>query len=216
MQKEKLVIFDLDGTLFRTETVDVEAFNRALSTNGYNCISEKEVLDLIGLVMDDICKLLLGSVDKDLINKFKNDVIRFEDEAITGSGELYPGVLEFLERLKSKGFSLSICSNGNEEYVNGVADKFGFHTLFDEIWFEKTGISKAQAVAIIKKKFNAGRFVMVGDRLCDIEAGNINGGITIGVTYGFGNENELKGAHFVVDNLEDLENTILDIYDLKQ
>lgn len=35
MQKEKLIIFDLDGTLFRTDTVDVEAFNKALTSNGF-------------------------------------------------------------------------------------------------------------------------------------------------------------------------------------
>jgi len=43
MQKTKLVIFDLDGTLFRTETVDVEAFNRALTFNGYNIKTSEEI-----------------------------------------------------------------------------------------------------------------------------------------------------------------------------
>lgn len=209
-QETKLVIFDLDGTLFRTETVDVEAFNRALVLNGYSRRSEDEILSLVGLVFEDMCKSLLNTEDQQIIKKFKMDVIKFEDEAILRSGELYPGVYDFLAGLKSKGFTLCICSNGNEEYVTSIAGKFHFDSLFDEIWFEKKGISKLQAVKMLKEKYRVDNFIMVGDRLCDIEAGKLNNGTSIGVTYGFGGK-EPEAADYVVDSIEEIERIILGI-----
>jgi phosphoglycolate phosphatase len=207
----KLIIFDLDGTLFRTETVDIKAFNRALSGMGYSERKDKEILDLIGVPLDEICRVLLDTSNQDLIEAFKKDVIGFETEEITLSGKLYDGVPDFLNNLKRCGFQICICSNGNEEYVMDISNKFGFKNIFDEIWYEKKGITKKEAVGILKKKFSADKFVMVGDRLCDIEAGRDNGGISIGASYGFGN-NELESADYIANSIEDLEKIIYKIF----
>lgn len=209
MKKLKLVIFDLDGTLFRTETVDVEAFNRALEANGYKRRAEREILDLIGLTMRPMSEQLLGTKDRHLVDKFISDAVEFEREGIKKSGQLYEGVLDFLGRLKKRNYILSICSNGNFDYVMGIVEKFNLHKFFDEIWYDK-GIPKAQAVGIIKERFNASRFVMAGDRACDIEACRENGGISIGVSYGYGKD-EIKQADYIAKSIEEMEDIILKV-----
>ena len=212
MQDRKLIIFDMDGTLFRTETVDVEAFNNALELSGYGKRSEKEILQLIGLKLDEICKSLLDITEEKIIQKFKSDVIHFEEEAILKWGELYPGTLNMLKTLRKYRFTMCICSNGNEEYITAIANKFNLHLIFDDICFEKRGISKCKAVEILKEKYQVHSFIMVGDRSNDIEAGKINNGISIGVTYGFGGD-EVEEADFKVESIEELEKTILNIYE---
>lgn len=203
----KLIIFDLDGTLFRTESVDIEAFNRALVKSGYPPKTDEEILNVTGLILDDECKMLLGTEDRQIIGKFKNDVIRFEEEAIKASGDLYSGVPAFLKLLKKKYFKLCICSNGNKEYVEAICNKFGLYSLFDQIWYERDGLTKNEAVKILKNNFNSENFIMVGDRLVDFEAAKVNNGISIGVTYGFGGE-EVHMADYIVNDIDELERTI--------
>jgi phosphoglycolate phosphatase len=206
----KLIIFDMDGTLFRTETVDLVAINKALERNGFARLSDEEILDLIGITMEEACKIVLGEVEKSVVGQFTEDVIRFEKEEIAACGQLYPGVSEMLEGLKEKGYTLCICSNGDDEYIHAIVDKFDFKKYFAEIWYSHEGITKSQAVGILKQKFEADTFVMVGDRSSDIEAARANGGTSIGVAYGFGQE-EPYAADFTVWSIRELYEKLLEI-----
>jgi len=207
MQKTKLVIFDLDGTLFRTETVDIDAFNGAFRQNGFPERTAEEILAMIGVPLEGICTGLLGTSDRQVIEKIKSDVIKLEDILIEEKGELYLGVIDFLKRLKREGFTLCICSNGNEEYVLKIAEKFNFQDYFETIWFEKAGITKSQAVGILKQKYQADKFVMVGDRSSDINAAKDNDGVSIGALYGFSIE-EAGQADYKAENIAEVEEII--------
>jgi len=211
MKDIKLIIFDLDGTLFRTETVDIKAINDALVKNGYEVKSDDEILNVIGLTLREVCKVLIKRADEDSINQFASDIIAFEQPYIREYGELYDGVLSCLNALKEKGYTLCSCSNGNKEYVLGISKKFTFFNIFDEICYSGDGISKTQAVGMLKSKYKAEKFIMVGDRTSDIEAASHNGGISIGVTYGFGKD-EVLFANYVANNLQEVEKIITGIY----
>jgi len=203
----ELLIFDLDGTLFKTETVDIFAFNEALAINGYPHKSDDEIMSFVGFPLDGVCRTMLNTDDPVLLAKFRQDVIKFESFAIPRHGEFYTGAIDMLKRLKERGYKLCICSNGNKEYVNDIAEVFGLWDVFDEIWYENSGISKSDAIKILLDKSKADEFIMIGDRLVDIEASSANGGISIGVTYGFGKE-EVFRADYVVDSIDALESLL--------
>jgi len=207
-----LLIFDLDGTLFRTETVDVFAFNEALASNGYPPKTQDEIMSFVGLPLDGICRAMLNSDNDELLSKFKQDVINNESYAIPKTGEFYDGAIEMLKRLKDKGYLLCICSNGNKEYIVDIANAFGLNDIFNEIWYERSGISKSDAVKTLVQKYNSPRFVMVGDRLVDIKAAKDNDGISIGVSYGFGKDEVLEADH-VVPSISELEGLIYRLVD---
>jgi len=192
---KQLLIFDLDGTLFRTETVDFFAFNEALAVNGYPGRTEDDIMSFVGLPLDGICKAMLNTDDPGLLAKFRQDVINYETYAIPKMGKFYDGALKMLTSLKSKGYTMCICSNGNKEYVMDIAKVFGLDDIFDEIWYEKSGISKSQAVKLLKQKYNAQSIIMVGDRMVDFQAAADNDGISIGVSYGYGKDEVLKADH---------------------
>lgn len=202
-----LLIFDLDGTLFRTETVDVFAFNEAFALNGYPPKTQDEIMSFVGLPLDGICRSMLNSDDPELLAKFRRDVIKYESLAIPKMGKFYDGAIEMLKRLNDKGYLLCICSNGNKEYVVDIADAFGLDDIFDEIWYEKSGFSKSDAVKVLVQKYNTLEFIMIGDRLVDIEAAKDNNGISIGVSYGFGKDEVLE-ADYVVSSISELEELI--------
>lgn len=205
-----LIVFDLDGTLFRSETIEITAISRALAENGYPSKTPDEILGVIGLIMKEACEYLIGECEGLRAEKFCSDVLRFEDEEIKLSGILYDGVLEFLDRMKSRGYKLCICTNGNVEYVDAIAEKFRLNRYFEEIWHQRDGITKSEAVGILKERFKAEMLIMVGDRTADIEAARDNGGISIGVSYGFGKDEVLQ-ANYIAGSIEEVEKAVLEI-----
>jgi phosphoglycolate phosphatase len=212
MSITKLVIFDLDGTLFRTETVDIKAINSALLSNGFSPKTADEVLGIIGYTLKDAIKKLINVDDKTTLEKLSRDIISFEQEFIESSGELYEGITCLLAKLKENGYKLCICSNGGKEYIEGITNKFSLDNYFDDIRYSQDGITKSQAVELLKIKYSVDMFVMVGDRSSDIEAASDNHGISIGVTYGFGKE-EVLAADFVVNTPGEIELVIDNIFE---
>jgi phosphoglycolate phosphatase len=197
----KLVVCDLDGTLFRTETVDIEAMNRALELNGHDRREGKEILNLIGLTLEDASKELLNTDDEEVINKYKSDVVRFEQEEIRKYGKLYDGVLDGLKKLKERGYTLCICSNGGEDYIDPICSKFGLFEILDDVSVNSENLTKPERVGELKRKFGAEKFVMVGDRSSDLDAGRQNGAIVIGAAYGYGPE-EIKDADYIAEGFK--------------
>ena len=168
--------------------------------------SDDEILNLIGSNLGNVCKALINRVDEDSIKQFARDIVAFEQPYIRE----YDGVLNCLNTLKEKGYTLCICSNGNKEYVLGISKKFALFNIFDDICYSSDGISKTQAVGMLKSKYKAEKFIMVGDRTSDIEAALHNGGISIGVTYGFGKD-EVLLANYVANTLQEVEKLVTDI-----
>ena len=206
MKNIKTVIFDLDGTLFRTETVDIAAFNKALRLNGLQQRSDVEILDCIGLTMQETSERL-GIRDENVKNRFEKDVLRFELEEIERNGLMYEGAADLVMYLKAKGFTLCVCSNGSKEYVYAVLNKFELTEYFDAIWAQTDGYNKSRAVACLAGQYGRDGFIMVGDRDSDVNAGREHGGITIGMLHGFG-ANEPFKADYTAGSIKELKQVI--------
>jgi phosphoglycolate phosphatase len=208
MKDLNLVLFDLDGTLFRTETIEIYAINSALEANGFEPKGDDEILKIIGHTALEAGEMLLNTKDRVLIEKLINDVERFEMEAIEKSGELYEGTVDLLKSLKAGGLTLCVCSNGTEPYIKAIFNKFKLHSYFTEIWYYKEGITKSQAAGILKTKFEADSFIMIGDRSADINAAKETGGISIGAKYGFGPE-EVATADYIAKSVKEIGEIVL-------
>lgn len=210
-----LVIFDMDGTLFRTETVDIEAINRALALNSFPEKTPAEIFSAIGRTLPEVCSFLSGCGDEAVIERLSEDIIELEDQLIPSCGELYEGTLQMLEGLKKSGFRLCICSNGNAEYIDKIVGKFRLDSYFDDICYSRRGITKSQAVGLLKEKYGGSSFIMVGDRSSDIGAAAENGGISIGVTYGFGMDEPLA-ADFVAHSIGEVGELVHKIAEIQE
>lgn len=207
------VIFDMDGTLLKTEEVAVPAFKgtfEQLKKDGDfsgNIPTDEELMGVFGLTLEDIWnKLLPGQSDQ---VKKKADKLMLQKELDIlkeGNTHLYPHVKEVLSKIKSKGISLFIASNGLEEYIKGVCDYFEITDWFVDLYsagrFQID--SKDDLVAKLLQDYAVEKAIMVGDRKSDIQAGKENGLLTIGCTYGFAAEGELSGADYHVDYFQDV------------
>jgi len=197
------IIFDFDGTLFDTRTVDITAFNRALLTMGRIKLPAGVILASIGKPIGLIAKDYLKTDDDALIQRFVSLALKFELEEIEKSALMYPYAIEMLQRLKAAGHSLAICSNGTKDYLLSILRKFNILSMFDIVWHKHDGVSKASALGIVIDRMRKDKNIFIGDREEDRQAAKANGIAFIGAGYGFGGD-ELRGTPYLASELPEI------------
>jgi len=207
-------IFDLDGTLFQTETLLETVHKRVFDTLREEGLYDKPMpsIDLLlgslGMLLSDIWQRVMPDGSPEAHERANDLMLQYEmEELAAGRGLLYPGVAETLEELRDRGVRIFIASNGLEEYVKGVPAMRGIGDLFEAAYSagEFATTTKVDLVRRLLDTFGVKRAWMVGDRSSDVEAGNRNGLFVVGCDYaGFGREGELDGADAVIRSFPEL------------
>ncbi len=196
------IIFDFDGTLFDTRTVDVVAFNRARVELGLPAITENEILAAIGKPLSAIAADYFPN-NAQLAQQFFNLILQYELEEIPPCAQLFPQVAELLHGLKNAAHNLAICSNGSKEYIEAILKKFDIDDLFDIVWYAHEGVSKTEALKILIKDLPNGKTIYVGDRAEDREAAQSHHLCFIGAAYGYGGS-EMDDAALLAQNANEI------------
>ena len=198
-RKYRTVIFDLDGTLLDTLDDLTASVNAALTKYGLPLRSKDEVRRFVG-----------GHAHPEfdrIYQEFRKDYgLHCNDRT-----RPYPGVLELLARLKSKGYGLAIVSNKADFAVNTLREIY-FDGLIDVAIGERETIRKKPApdtvlAALERLGADVETAVYVGDSEVDLEtAANVPMDV-ISVSWGFRDAALLKerGACRLASNAGELE-----------
>ncbi len=204
---QKAVIFDLDGTLLDTLHDLADAVNVSLAFVGLPKRSVEEVRSFVG----NGAKILLErSVGADNMHLHEKALAKFQEYYVTHceiKTQLYAGIKELLEQLKSRGIKTAIVSNKPDYAVKKLAKTY--FADFIEIAIgenESAGIRKKPApdslLAVMKTlKTTAAETLYVGDSEVDIQTAKNAGVEYISVSWGFKDKPFLKahGAKIIVD-----------------
>ncbi|MFC5529330.1 HAD-IA family hydrolase [Cohnella yongneupensis] len=208
------MIFDLDGTLFQTETL-LEPVHRRLfaqlhAEGLYGDVAPpiERLLGSLGMLLSDIWMKVMPDGSPEAHERANELMLQYEMEELAGGvGQLYPGVAETLAELHERGVRLFIASNGLETYVKGVPDERGIGHLFEGKYSagEFGTKSKVDLVRKLLDTYGVKSAWMVGDRSSDVAAGKENGLFVVGCDYaGFGREGELDGSDAVIGAFPEL------------
>ncbi|MDY7109584.1 MAG: HAD family hydrolase [Planctomycetota bacterium] len=210
---DAILIFDLDGTLFRTETVTVPAVRGAFAAHGLTPPEEGEIAALIGTSTEDYRRWLAGRCPADLAERVERMAVARELALIPGAGALYDGIPRALSALRAEIATLAICSNGPAAYVEAVLAGCSIAGLFDVVRPRREDdADKSQMVHDLLAEARSllrGPGVVIGDRWDDIEAAHANGLPAIGAAWGYASAGELDEADLVIDDPRDLRSTAL-------
>lgn len=208
-----MLIFDLDGTLFKTRDAVVPAVQESLEELGIPSVGEDKIISLLGESTSIFSeKVMEGHEDK--LEDFMDIFWLREKENVDEHGKLFDGTQEMLEKLRSSGYALAVCSNGSQEYVDYVLHVTGISDYFDLKVSSSQHDNKGAAVREIIQENNHSDYIMIGDKHHDFQAGKDNNILSIGVKYGYGEPEELKQADYLVESPEEIPDVVSRIGEL--
>lgn len=194
--RKRLVVFDLDGTLNKTETFVIPALKQGLSEIGFE-IPQEKLYQSIGARDEDSSRVFFGSRAKELGDVFWERVEAYSKYKYGDRYTTYDGVEELLGQLKSDGYLLAICSNANLDYIQTCIEKLGIQSYFDEIQPLTSDGDKCVSLKRLLDKVKPDEAVMVGDRCYDFAAATANGIPFVACMYGYvPDPEELDGARW--------------------
>ena len=212
--KQKHILFDLDGTIVRSDLGITKGVQKSLEHFG---IYEE---------LDDLKKFVGPPMVESYTNfygfsleQYKEALDVFHDYYRTVGifeCELYEGIEEMIESL-SKEYKLYVATSKPEREAKRVIEHFGLDKYFTFVGGSDGDFNtkRATKTAVIEyvletnKIMDRGFAIMVGDKSHDIVGAGNAGLKSIGVLYGYGSLEEFEGANYIVKNVEDLRDMFL-------
>ena len=172
--KDKIFVFDLDGTLADTAPALLNAGNQVLRSIGRNPIELEQYKGFIGGGTKKQVEKLLnytgGIPDRGLDFYFKFFQDRYY-EAPVKECNLYEGVVELIDILKSYGVKLTVCTQKFENSAKKVLSQLNVYKFFDGFAFgDSTGALKPDPKVFYHsvKGLGDGTYFYVGDTEVDL------------------------------------------------
>ncbi len=192
-------IFDLDGTL--CDTVESIAFcaNRALREEGMPEASLEDYKIFVGDGVDMLVRRLLRFGGDDSCSRFeavKSRYMEYFKEDCIYHVVPYPGIPEMLLELKGKGVRLGVISNKPHGNTLAVIGKVFGNSIFDFVQGQSDAFPRKpdpKGALYVAKKLGVcpKECLYIGDTGTDMKTGNAAGMHTVGVLWGFRDEEEL-------------------------
>ena len=207
----KMVIFDLDGTLLDTLDDLCNSVNYSLRTNNFPERSLAEVRTFVG---NGIRLLIERSVpegtSKELIDKTFECFKTYYAVHCNDKTKTYPGVMDMLKELKKNGYKIAVLSNKAQYAVTKLCDIY-FNNLLDDAVGARENVAKkpspdALYICAENNNINLNNVIYVGDSDVDVATANNAGVKGIAVTWGFRSRELLIkcGAENLADNTDEL------------
>ena len=212
----KMVIFDLDGTLLDTLDDLCNSVNYSLRTNNFPERSLAEVRTFVG---NGIRLLIERSVpegtSKELIDKTFECFKTYYAVHCNDKTKTYPGVMDMLNELKKNGYKIAVLSNKAQYAVTKLCDIY-FNNLLDDAVGARENVAKkpspdALYICAENNNINLNNVIYVGDSDVDVATANNAGVRGIAVTWGFRSRELLIkcGAENLADNTDELLQILL-------
>lgn len=183
------IIFDLDGTLWDSSKVVVDAWNEKIK--GFPDIdysmTYEQMQGLMGKTMEDIAYAFFHTVSKERAMELLKICTDYENEYIMEHGGiLFEGVEDTLAQLQERYF-LGIVSNCQEGYIEAFLKYHKLERYFDDTEnYGRTLQSKGENIRMVTKRNHLDKAVYVGDTMGDYESATEAGLFFIHAAYGFG------------------------------
>lgn len=212
----KYILFDLDGTLTDPKEGITKAVQYALKKHGIEVESRDELEKFIGPSLKYSFMEFYSFSEEQALQAVEDYREYFKPIGLY-ENEVYPGIVALLKELHSRDMKLFIATSKPTVFASQIAEHFNIDKYFTEIvgsQLDGTRVEKDEVIGYILEKYNLTQkdhIIMVGDRKFDILGAKKHGLQTIGVSYGYSEENELEeaGACCIADTVEQLATYLL-------
>ncbi|MBU4502526.1 MAG: HAD family hydrolase [Nanoarchaeota archaeon] len=211
----KLICFDLDNTLVKSDKLHIKAFQKAFEDYKLKKVDDKAIKDLLSITANKIIKNLYPSLsDKKVMEILKvRNKYSVKYSKIKGLIKVFSDSIDVIKKLKKK-YKVCLLSNSSHKEIEGILKGANIDTkLFDMIiGADEVKCGKPCPDEIFKAERLMHHKVdyMVGDSPTDILTGKKAGCKTIAVLTGdFSKETlEKEKPDFIIKNLKELPDLI--------
>ena len=215
--EKKLLIFDVDGTLWDSEKDVFLSFNHTLKNlDGFE-ITKEEFQKLAGMPLGKMFEEVLPENKKRLSAEYEKAYKKYyiDEEHFADATVLFPGVKELMDKFKNEGYYMAVASSKPKRILDKMIKVFnleGFNYVLGTEESDFRHKPDPQIVNYIMDKLNVTKdeSVIIGDSKSDILTGKNAGIDTIAVTYGYDKKENLVNAQptVIIDKFGELENII--------
>lgn len=216
MNKYKIILFDLDGTLSDPKVGITKSVQYALQKMD---IAEPDIEKLKCFIgpplQDSFAEFYRFDMDQTQIAiEFYRE--RFKDKGMY-ENELYSDIPLLLKSLKELKFTLVVATSKPTVFSERILKHFNIDHYFDIVVgsnLDGTRSSKAEIIQYILEEFKEHKldsFIMIGDRKHDIIGARKAGIDSIGVTYGYGSFEELRNSNptYIAERADQLKGILI-------
>lgn len=203
------IFFDLDGTLTDPGLGITNSVMYALEKFGIYQEREK-LYKFIGPPLLHSFKEFCGFSEEQSIKAIEYYREYFGDRGLL-ENEVYDGIPQVLEQLKSAGHHLLVATSKPTFYAEKILGNFGLDRYFEYVSGCDMNEKNSTKADIIRKAMDVSKaacedVLMIGDRKYDIIGAKANGVRSVGVLYGYGDRNELEGAgaDYIAETVKDI------------
>ncbi len=209
---DRLVIFDLDGTLLNTIADLGNAANHTLAELGLPQHTLDEYRLMVGNGMRKLIMRALPddkAADDAFVDSTLASFLDYYAEHIDVYTTPYPGIPELISALSTSGYKLAVASNKIQAGAERLIAKFFPDIPFVAVMGNSPKYPLKPDAAVVEYIMNkAGtdraHTIMVGDSGTDIQTARNAGIPIIAVSWGFRPRHELTSANYIADSTDAL------------
>lgn len=211
---QKILFFDLDGTVLNTLPDIAKSANYALDSLGFPMQSIEQVRKAIGHGIRNLLKDLMGCNDLETLERCREIFKEHYGVHKSDTTRPFEGIEQLLKELKAEGWLLALISNKYDGATKELAEEF-FDGIFDGVFGSVDNIAAKPDKEIFdfvcaQMGISSSGIIYIGDSEVDCEfAKNCNMKF-IGVDWGFRTNAQLKeaGAQVIASTPKELKELI--------
>ena len=211
------LLFDLDGTLTDPKEGITKSVSYALSNFGIEELPEN-LTCFIGPPLKESFMTYYHMTNEEAEEAIKKYRERFSEVGIF-ENRVYEGIADLLAALKVSGKRIALATSKPYIFAKQILDKYEIEQYFDYIVgseLDGTRSEKAEVIGTVLSQANISQdaysgCLMIGDRKHDIIGAKVCQIPSLGVRFGYAEEDELEqaGANYIVKDVEELKDFLL-------
>ncbi len=212
------ILFDLDGTIIKSDRGVTIGIERSLKAIGVDVGDKSTLLKFLGPPMYESYTKYYNITDEEYSKALDVFHDYYRSKGIFEC-EIYAGIEKTFARLKEAGAKLYVATSKPEREARRIIEHFNLEKYFDFIGGSDGdhGTDRCTKTAVMEyvlDKVNIqdkSKVLMVGDRFHDIEGAKNLGVSCLSVLYGYGNLKEFEKykTDYIVESTEDIADFII-------
>ena len=191
----KAAIIDLDGTMLDTAGDFQVAVNRMRDELGLTPLSQETIVNFVGKGTENLIRRVLAVdyAEDEAAGYFQQALDAYTEHYLSINGDyasLYPGVLEGLQALRTKGLRLACVTNKPVSFTLPLLEKKGLSGFFEVVYggdsFPKKKPHPMPLLQVCSDfQLEPAQVVAIGDSSNDAQAARAAGCRVLNVPYGY-------------------------------